>query len=348
MAKQKILFVTPSLQSFVKNDINLLSNRFNVVVNTYDWRKKNLAPLFILLQFLSIIRTLPAVKFTIISFGGYWAFFPCLLGKLFGKPTYIILHGTDCASIPELNYGSLRIPLLKWVCKKSYQWATALFPVSKSLEYTKTDFFSKDAEIKNGFRHHFPRLTTTSFTIPNGFDPEYWKPEEQTQREENAFLAVFSAVQFVLKGGDLICEIAQRFPQCQFRIVGMDKPEGMEKLSSNVSFLGKLDRKTLRSYYSRSGFYFQLSVFEGFGCALCEAMLCGCIPIGSKVNEIPEIIGDAGLILPFRNIDLLEKLMQNALDLGNKPELRQISRARVISKYSLENRKKLLFSLLPK
>ena len=43
-------------------------------------------------------------------------------------------------------------------------------------------------------------------------------------------------------------------------------------------------REKLRNYYSKSQFHFQLSMYEGFGLALCEAMLCRCIPIGSSVN----------------------------------------------------------------
>ena len=50
---------------------------------------------------------------------------------------------------------------------------------------------------------------------------------------------------------------------------------------------------------------------EGFPNALCEAMLCGCIPIGSNVASIPHIIGDKGYILKQKNEILLQNLISN-------------------------------------
>ena len=123
MNKAKVLFITPSFQSFVKNDISILQEYFNVTVNHYPWQNKALAPYYFTLQFFSILRNIMFVKYVIVSFGGYWSFWPSILGRLFSKKVFIILHGTDCASIPEINYGSLRLPLLKYICGISYKYA---------------------------------------------------------------------------------------------------------------------------------------------------------------------------------------------------------------------------------
>ncbi|ERM84247.1 hypothetical protein P872_15810 [Rhodonellum psychrophilum GCM71 = DSM 17998] len=347
MKKPKILFVTPSFQSFITNDIQILSENHEVVVNSYSWRNKRLAPLFLVQQFFFVLRNILSIKFIFISFGGYWSFFPTLLGKIFGKPAFIVLHGTDCASIPELNYGSLRIPILKWVCKKSYEWATCLFPVSASLVKTENDYFVKGNRIKNGFQHHFPEIKTEYHIIPNGLDIEFWQAEEKVQREEKSFLTVMSADQFVLKGGDLICDMAGKFPDCRFYFAGLDAPKNQYDLPENIFFLGKLKPAQLKSLYSKIRFYFQLSVFEGFGCALCEAMLCGCIPIGSKVNILPDIIGQSGYLIEHRDPELLQTLMNKALISKENNRLERIARERIVSDYPLENRKKQLLSYLP-
>jgi len=121
--KDKILYITPSLSSFVKSDISLLSKRYPVVVNTYAWNKKLLTPFYLFHQFFFLLRHVGSTKKIIVSFGGYWSFLPALIGKLAGVEVYIILNGTDCASIPPLHYGNLRSNPLKWFCKQSYQLA---------------------------------------------------------------------------------------------------------------------------------------------------------------------------------------------------------------------------------
>jgi hypothetical protein len=89
-------------------------------------------------------------------------------------------------------------------------------------------------------------------------------------------------------------------------------------LNNNVFFLGKLTPENLRHYYLSSQYYLQLSVYEGFGVSLCEAMLCECIPIGSSVNIIPEIIGDSGFILEKESIDELVFLVKTVMKIENK------------------------------
>ncbi len=346
MTKPKVLLVTPSFQSFVLQDMRILSERYELIVNTYNWSQKIYAPFYLLSQFFHIISRIRTVRFVLVHFGGYWSFFPALLGKLFNKPVYIVLHGTDCAAIPELNYGSLRIPLLKWFCKKSYEWATMLLPVSHSLVITENTFLQKENSIKNGFMHHFPQLKTPFQVIPNGFDEKFWDFDTKIKRDNKSFMAVLSAPQFILKGGDQILELAKRLRGCSFLIVGMEKPSGLD-IPVNLQFTGKVSAEKLRSYYQESMFYFQLSAFEGFGCALCEAMLCGCIPIVSQVNSLPEIVGNYGPVLSFRDINLLEKVIKDRLLYPLKIEEKELVRKSIANRYTLEARKSSLFSVFP-
>jgi glycosyltransferase involved in cell wall biosynthesis len=347
MRKPKLLLVTPSFQSFVLQDIKILTKKYDLTIDNYNWKRKELAPVFLFMQFFNLLLNLGNVDLVLVHFGGYWSFFPSILGKVFRKPVFIILHGTDCASIPELNYGSLRIPLLKWFCKKSYEWATGLFPVSQSLVHSGNDFFSKGNTINNGFLYHFPDLKKEYTIIHNGFDAEFWKGDESIQKSPRSFLAVLSPEQYMLKGGDLILELAKRFPDCNFKIAGMSKPETLNGNFENVKFLGKLNAELIRNEYREARYYLQLSVFEGFGCALCEAMLCGCTPIGSKVNIIPEIIGETGYILDHRDLNLLEKMIRKILEIPIANVFNHGARDRIVQKYSLQSREDLLFSKLP-
>ncbi len=344
--KNKILYIAPSLSSFVKSDIALLSKRYPVVVNTYAWHKKWMAPFYLLHQFFFLLINIRSTKRIFVSFGGYWSFLPALMGKPARVEVYVILNGTDCAAIPPLHYGNLRANPLKWFCKQSYKAATMLLPVSSSLISARNTYFSDDAFSFQGYRYFFPKLKTPHRVIPNGFDQNFWKPVKTVQKEVGTFLAVFSSSQFILKGGDLIVELARKFPDYRFFIAGTDKPPRIKAVNKNLVFLGKLSPEKLREYYTRAQYYFQLSIFEGFGCSLAEAMLCECIPIGSSVNIIPEIIGETGFVLEKRDIVALEETVRQALAVEDKKSLGQKARARIIAKYPMDIRERELFSLI--
>ena len=344
--KKNIILVTPFLSSFIKNDIAILETEYKVTINTYNWKNKTLAPWFLLLQFFFLLFKLSRASRVVVEFGGYWSVLPSVLGKLFGVPVFIILHGTDCASIPELNYGSLRKKYIKKGCQVSYKNATKLLPVSESLVYVENSF-QKDISNRQGYKQFFPEIKTPYEVVFNGIDEDYWKTSQKNIKEEKSFLAVFSEDQFYLKGGDMIFEVAEMFPNCKFRIVGISEEYHADK-PENVELLGRLSLDGLKEQYQKSQFYFQLSVIEGFGVALCEAMLCECIPLGSSVNFIPEIIGDTGFILKEKDVELLSQIVSNALEVENKKKLGEDARKRIISNFSFDERRKKLLSVLNK
>ncbi len=347
--KNRIIYVAPALSSFVRNDISILSKKYEVTVNIYNWKNKILTPVYMLIQFFSILRYSSTTKAIIVSFGGYWALSPVLAGKLTGIPSYVILNGTDAASFPSINYGNLRKFFLRFVIKRSLKLATLLLPVSSSLAFTKNTFYLEEGESGTiqGFKHFFPDIKTPYKVLHNGIDENLWKPSGQIKKEKNSFLSVFSGnQQMFLKGGDMIMRMAEIFPDFNFYLVGLSKPSGLKNKNNNLFFIENLAPEELKKYYNKSRFYLQLSIFEGFGMALCEAMLCECVPIGSAVNIIPEIIGDTGFILEKREDELLEQLLTKAASTENLDELGKKARERIIEKFSLKKREVELLSLI--
>jgi glycosyltransferase involved in cell wall biosynthesis len=77
---------------------------------------------------------------------------------------------------------------------------------------------------------------------------------------------------------------------------------------------------------------------------LCEAMLCECIPVGSDVSFIPDIIGNTGYIVKHRDIMEIKQQVLNALN--SDPQLGKLARQRILDNYTLEKREKILSSLI--
>ena len=346
MSRNKILYITPSLQSFVKSDLRILSKYFNVRVINQPWGNKKLAPLNFIAQFFSMLFSIFGAEFILVNFGGYWAFWATVFGQVFGKKVFIVTHGTDCASIPEINYGSLRIDLLKQICNFSYRRADAIFPVSESLIETELLFDPAIKSRKQGLLFHFHELQAPIKTIYNGLDDTQWTLPKKPNRIPNSFLAVMSSSQFELKGGDLILKIAEKYPTCNFYFAGINDSEIKLEIPANVYFLGFLSPEELLERYQKTEFYFQLSSFEGFGCALCEAMLCGAIPIGSYTNHIPQIVGDSGFILGEKSLEAAILVVDKALGSINKDLLSINSRLQIQANYSLALREQTLIGTL--
>lgn len=61
------------------------------------------------------------------------------------------------------------------------------------------------------------------------------------------------------------------------------------------------------------------SKYEGFGLPVLEAMSCGCPVITSDSTSLPEIVGNAGILI--RNDDH-SKLAEAIIQLSNSKELR--------------------------
>jgi glycosyltransferase involved in cell wall biosynthesis len=68
----------------------------------------------------------------------------------------------------------------------------------------------------------------------------------------------------------------------------------VEKLRSNVSFLGWLPKPELPAHYARAHFFIFPSASEGWPKVLSEAMAFGAVPVAGAVSCIPQILIDTG------------------------------------------------------
>ena len=74
---------------------------------------------------------------------------------------------------------------------------------------------------------------------------------------------------------------------------------------------------------------------EQFGRVLIEAMACGVPVIGSDSGEIPNVIGDAGLIFPEGDIDALRDSIASLLaDPGRRARYAEAGRQRVLAEFT--------------
>mgnify|MGYP001818231337 CR=1 FL=1 len=285
-------------------------------------------------QFIFLLFNFYKYKDIVIQSSGYLSFFPVIFGKIFKKPIIIIAIGTDCAKLPEINYGAHTKQLLSWFTNFSFKNASLILPVHKSLE--KSYYSYMDVEYPDqGIRSFNPTIKTPIIEMVNGYDTKKWQ-NKNLDRIKNSFLSVTFAVDEIghyRKGIDLIVKAAELFPEYYFTIVG--KVYLKRKCPKNLHLIDNVSQQELLDIYNNHEYYFQLSMFEGFPNALCEAMLCGCIPIGSNVAGIPDIIGENGYILKQKNTDVLKGLIEN---LSNNTLTSNDARSQITANFPLERR----------
>ncbi|NJL38092.1 MAG: glycosyltransferase family 4 protein [Leptolyngbyaceae cyanobacterium SM1_4_3] len=70
-----------------------------------------------------------------------------------------------------------------------------------------------------------------------------------------------------------------------------------EGLESHITYLGNPDKSTLVQLYNAANILVAPSLHEGFGMTLLEAMACGTPAITANVSAMPEVVGDAGVLV---------------------------------------------------
>jgi glycosyltransferase involved in cell wall biosynthesis len=108
------------------------------------------------------------------------------------------------------------------------------------------------------------------------------------------------------------------------------------RMQDHVRFLGYVPIETLRVFYQAAEVFVFPSLYEGFGLPPLEAMAQGTPVVTSNVSSLPEVVGDAAVLVHPENVfDIARGVQQVLLD----PELRQELRARgqrQLAKYSWE------------
>lgn len=87
-----------------------------------------------------------------------------------------------------------------------------------------------------------------------------------------------------------------------------------KRLQNSVYFAGQVDDKLLPALYSGAATFVFATEYEGFGLPLLEAMACGTPVITSNVSSMPEIAGDAALLVNPLNIDELSSALRVVLE----------------------------------
>lgn len=115
------------------------------------------------------------------------------------------------------------------------------------------------------------------------------------------------------------------------RILKLINEMGIEK---DVIFPGYIPDEDLSAIYNMADLFVYPSLYEGFGLSPLEAMSCGCPVIASTTSSMPEVVGEAAIMVNPYDIEGLADAMCRVLtnkELRLKMKKQGIERAKMFS-----------------
>lgn len=150
--------------------------------------------------------------------------------------------------------------------------------------------------------------------VPNGIDTELFRPVPKIDRQKHRIIVTNSA-DMPLKGlpylMHAVARLNGRFPVNLVVIGTPQKNGGISRLvrtlgiGDRVRFTGRITDADLVREYALATVAVVPSVYEGFGLPAGEAMACGVPVIASSGGALPEVVGDAGVLVPPKDSDAL-------------------------------------------
>ena len=159
--------------------------------------------------------------------------------------------------------------------------------------------------------------------VPNGINTDFFYPVDGNHRERNHIL-VTSSADTPLKGLDYLLHAVasvRKKRDVKLTVVGTPKKNGTVYglvrelgLKNCVTFTGRIEYDEFAGYYAKATMAVIPSLYEGFGMPAGEAMACGVPVISTSGGALPEVVGDAGIIVPPADKEALEKAIVMLLD----------------------------------
>ena len=114
-------------------------------------------------------------------------------------------------------------------------------------------------------------------------------------------------------------ELQRRFPLVICGAIGWHAEPILSELkalnvSDSIRLVGFAAHEDLPALYSLASVFVYPSLYEGFGYPPLEAMACGVPVITSNTSSLPEVVGDAGIMLDPRDDAALAASIQRVLE----------------------------------
>jgi glycosyltransferase involved in cell wall biosynthesis len=343
----KIFYIKPNNSSFIRGDEEILARHYKILPLLLNQSKGNLVYSMNMLRmcFKLVVEGLFGKAVFVCWFADYHSALMVFLAKLTGSKSIIFIGGQETVCYWELGKGVYRNKIRALFVKYSLRNASRVIANHQSLIYHENNYYNVENPHIDGVQHYVKGFKSPVDIVFNGIDPLKFVRDFSISKQYNLILTVGTMNHegdFLNKGFDMFIQVAARKPELDFVLIGL-KPAYLDWVEENykVSTISNLTiipsfcpQEVLSENYNKAKVFVQASITEGMPNTLSEAMLMGCVPVGSNINGIPDAIGDTGVIVMHRNVEEIDA----AIDIALKMNTSAAARQRVIEMFSFEKR----------
>jgi len=179
--------------------------------------------------------------------------------------------------------------------------------------------------------HAFPAIRSRLRVIHNAVSPIFFDPFHFNADTPDPVATRLRGKRFILvpgglhhrKNADMILRawpiLQSRIPDLTLVIAGNNHPDyvpAARSLGRSVKLTGYVEDEQLRALYHGAQAVWFPSHYEGFGIPVLEAMACGTPVIASDTTAIPEVSGEAAILVSpdsvDRNVQAIEAVVNDA------------------------------------
>lgn len=213
--------------------------------------------------------------------------------------------------------------------------------VTRQLPYITTVSENSRRDIASAFGICEKRIEV----VLNGIDSEIFQPMPAVTREPYHLITTASADQ-PLKGTQhlipAVADLAARYRDLKLTFIGAPKPGGKTEqliqsfqLDERIEFHHGLSFDEIKQLYAKASVAVVPSEYEGFGFPAGEAMACGVPLVSTDGGALPEVVGDAGVIVPSKNPQALAQAIGDLFENpAERARLSEAGRDRMVEHFS--------------
>ncbi len=221
--------------------------------------------------------------------------------RLGGARALLTVHDLQYVRFPH-HFSTTKLAYLQWAVPRSVARAAAITCPS---EYVKTT-------IAETFRYPAERIVVVTHGIPAGEQAQHPPTPESVVRARYGLpgpFVVYPAITYPHKNHAVLVEamtvLRHRWPDLRLVLLGgAGAEEGpLRELIAARGVADVVVRPGRVSAEDRDGLYACATAlvfpsrYEGFGAPVLEAMRAGCPVIAADTTALPEVVGDAGILL---------------------------------------------------